>query len=1308
MPKRDSQVVTFYSYKGGTGRTMALANVAWILAANGNKVLAADWDLESPGLHRFFAPFLDAEKVSTTGGVVDLILDYEWAAVPLDQNDSRESASRRPPDWHRAYARVEKYAFTINWKFPGGGSLDILLAGRTNQDYSTSVATLNWENFYNRLGGAEFFDALREDMLDKYDYTLLDSRTGLSDVADICTIHLPDVIVDCFTLSDQGIDGAADVAERIRAYEGSRLRRILPVPMRVDGGEKSKADAGRSLANRRFARLPSGMDENQRRDYWGEVEVPYRTYYAYEETLATFGDQAHGQRNDLLPSYERLTGYITGDHRIRMPSVDETLRRQIIARFERKPAMVDETLVLRYAPEDYAWAEWLQAVYLAARLRVIDPGAAHATPAAPDVPTRDVVLYSATYRHRTESPHGWSHRHGDLATVAVLLDTSPAQLELFDAWTALDGLSPDLAIEQVLHLVGVDQQGAADWQTTLPRFPNTQPQVFNAPARNPRFTGRDAFLRRIRDELKGASGTPVALLGGPGIGKSQLATEYAYRFRGAYDVIWWVNADPPQFVDTSLADLGGELGYPRRATQAETTQLVVRRLGRGGVPSEGAPLRWLLIFDNAEHHEAITQFLPQGNGHILVTTRNSDWGDVAEVIDVEVFQREESIEHLRFRTGRNVLEREDAAQVAEAVGDLPILVALAGAWLSETGSSAASYLAALEGTGKVRGTATAVWDTSLDSLRKSSPGAYRLLQLASILQPQISLYLLYSDEVARIIAESDPEVKQQVGDRVSERDISASLVQHINRLALIKLDPSNQQISVHRLLQGAIRDRMDEEQLKETKHAVHMILAKARPLGEVEDPSTWDRYRILWGHLDGSEPESCTHDEVRQMVIERIRYISLAGSYRQGYEYVERANEHWTRLLESMAEDSEDRRALLVQLLYLRFNQGNLLRSLGEFEKALRLDEQTLRAQEQLIGERSPYTLMTASSYGGDLRALGRYQEALERDQQTYRTSSERFGEDNRRTLAFGNNLGTSYRLSGNFRRALEIDQTIYDLTSQVLGTTHPRALLSANNLGRDLREAGEYKRSADLLRGVLNGYKTHYGAHSRDALTVQANLAVSLRSTGDFDEAASLLNEAYDRLQEGLGRDNPDTLLCRLSRAANNLLADDPARARAEFIDTEEALIRRFGEGHPYVLICRNNLAVTRWEAGAAEQARDSAAAIVSAFQEKLGELHPWTLAAINNLAVYTIESGDRGAGEEQLFNVIRGLRTIIGPSHPDTYLSEGNLAIVRQATGVAGDLNHLQIADRLANRIGSEHPSVRSLRNARLVCRVPDPHNY
>lgn len=109
---REGQVVTFYSFKGGTGRTMALANVAWILAASGRRVLVADWDLESPGLHRFFHPFLDAEAIQGTSGVIDMIRDYEWETTRVDD---------RPDRWMEQYARVGRHAFSLRWNFPDGG-----------------------------------------------------------------------------------------------------------------------------------------------------------------------------------------------------------------------------------------------------------------------------------------------------------------------------------------------------------------------------------------------------------------------------------------------------------------------------------------------------------------------------------------------------------------------------------------------------------------------------------------------------------------------------------------------------------------------------------------------------------------------------------------------------------------------------------------------------------------------------------------------------------------------------------------------------------------------------------------------------------------------------------------------------------------------------------------------------------------------------------------------------------------------------------------------------------------------------------
>ena len=319
------QIITFYSYKGGTGRTMALANVAWILASNGKRVLAVNWDLESPGLHKFFHPFLDESTVSATPGVIEIINDYASAAV---------DPGPRSDDWHLELAQVDRHAVSLEWAFPEGGKLDFLSAGRQNRDYSAAVCSLDWDNFYDRLGGGRFFRAMRDDMKEKYDYVLIDSRTGLSDVADICTIELPDVLTICFTLSDQSIEGAAEVARQISGRYRDRNIRVLPVPMRIEDGEKEKLDVGRALARMKFEGFPAGMTPESSALYWASVEVPYKPFYAFEETLATFGDDP-GSPASLLASFERITDCVTAGQITAMRPIAEDLRLQYKDAFAR-------------------------------------------------------------------------------------------------------------------------------------------------------------------------------------------------------------------------------------------------------------------------------------------------------------------------------------------------------------------------------------------------------------------------------------------------------------------------------------------------------------------------------------------------------------------------------------------------------------------------------------------------------------------------------------------------------------------------------------------------------------------------------------------------------------------------------------------------------------------------------------------------------------------------------------------------------------------------------------------------------------
>ena len=210
-PKQEKQkgrVITFYSYKGGTGRTMLLANVAWILASNGKRVLVVDWDLEAPGLHRYFRPFLIDDEISSSDGLINMIDNYANQAIcPV------EKETRTDPDWYLQYADFSDYILSVNFEhFPLGGRIDFLPAGRQNDTYAIEVSSFNWQNFYDRLGGGGFFEALKDRARAEYDYILIDSRTGVSDTSGICTVQMPDSLVVCFTYNNQSIKGAAAVA----------------------------------------------------------------------------------------------------------------------------------------------------------------------------------------------------------------------------------------------------------------------------------------------------------------------------------------------------------------------------------------------------------------------------------------------------------------------------------------------------------------------------------------------------------------------------------------------------------------------------------------------------------------------------------------------------------------------------------------------------------------------------------------------------------------------------------------------------------------------------------------------------------------------------------------------------------------------------------------------------------------------------------------------------------------------------------------------------------------------------------------
>ncbi|MCA2215739.1 FxSxx-COOH system tetratricopeptide repeat protein [Jidongwangia harbinensis] len=1105
--QRHGKVVTFYSYRGGTGRTMALANVAWILAANGKRVLIADWDLEAPGLHRFFEPFLKAETVETSSGVIDLIREYEWQAT---RNVDRG------PDWHKDFARVQRHAFSVNWDhFPEGGQLDYLSAGRHNQNYAAAVTGMNWDDFYGRLGGGAFLDALRADMHANYDYTLIASRTGLSDVADICTIHLPDVLVDCFTFSERCIAGGARVAAAVMQRHAKRDIRILPVAMRVDPAEKDKADAGRVVAMQRFPGLPADMTPAERARYWNAVEVPYRPFYAYEETLATFGDRP-GQTTSLLAAYENLADYISDGEVTAMPPMDEALRARTASRFVRRLGYAEEEVTLQYAPEDQLWAEWISGLLGAVGVTVHDPDTPASAAAAGSGRRLTVVSHANASSHAGLVPRDRTDPRPPLAVYVE--DVAPVPGFPVGSSAFIGGKSGEVAAERVLRLVGRPDIADADLSAIGVRFPGDQVLVFNPPVRNARFTGRERDLLDLRTRLRGGgpvvrSGPmPVALQGLGGIGKTQVALEYAHRFRNAYDIVWWIDAEQVAFIDIALSDLGHRLGLALpQSSVLDAARAVLNSLERGTPYA-----RWLLIFDNAEDVERVLPFIPRGPGHVLITSRNSQWGDHAQPVHIDVFPRTESIAHLRHRVP--TIERDQADRIADVLGDLPVAVAAAGAWLADTGERVGDYLGRVERSGPGHHV-DQVWELSLELLRRRSGAAYRLLQLCSVLAPEISLDLVYSDELAAALSVFDP--------LVSERAYRGSLVQHLNRLALLKLDVGRSQIQVHRLLQHVVRSRMTEAELAEARHQMHLVLSGLRPRHEIDDPRSWPRFRTLWPHLELSHAAACNDESVRQLMIDRVRYIWFTGGLAEGRRFGEDIDRRWSEML-SAEQDPRAAVTLQRQLLHLRFNVANIVRQTGQFEEARALDETVLAEQTELLGPHHPHALMTAGGLGGDLRALGRYADARSRDEETYAAWVEYFGEDHPRTLSAKANLAVSLGSAGRPDLAVPLLEDARERLNEVVGPDHPYTLAAEVNLAILHAETDAVPAALQIMDVAVERHRDVLGPDHPDTLRCTANRALMRIAVGESPGEDAT---AGDRLAAVLGDDHPAVSALRAGR---------------------------------------------------------------------------------------------------------------------------------------------------------------------------------
>jgi cellulose biosynthesis protein BcsQ len=260
-------VITFYSFKGGVGRTMALANIAILLGKRGLRVLVVDADLEAPGLNRYFQPH-GLPPVEEQAGLIELLA---------------EAPSETPP-W-------EQYVSTL--QINGGIPLTILTSGKRDATYARRVLELDWDRFFREGQGGNFFEALRDQWKQAFDIVLIDSRTGLTDSGGVLTIQMPDILVLVASPNHQSISGVREVAERAQAarqklpYDRMPLS-VLPILSRLD--TRAEYEQSREWQET-FAQEMEGFYADwlpkpfTPRQIIEQTKLPYVAYFSFGEKL---------------------------------------------------------------------------------------------------------------------------------------------------------------------------------------------------------------------------------------------------------------------------------------------------------------------------------------------------------------------------------------------------------------------------------------------------------------------------------------------------------------------------------------------------------------------------------------------------------------------------------------------------------------------------------------------------------------------------------------------------------------------------------------------------------------------------------------------------------------------------------------------------------------------------------------------------------------------------------------------------------------------------------------------------------------
>ncbi|WP_127499005.1 FxSxx-COOH system tetratricopeptide repeat protein [Actinoplanes solisilvae] len=802
------------------------------------------------------------------------------------------------------------------------------------------------------------------------------------------------------------------------------------------------------------------------------------------------------------------------------------------------------------------------------------------------------------------------------------------------------------------------------------------------PLRNPDFTGREVQLLTLQRSLESrskASVLPHALHGFGGVGKTQLAVEFAYRFADRYDLAWWIPAEQPSLVLQSLADLATQLGIPVTQDLSQTASLVIDALS-------STSLRWLLVYDNANDPDDLAHLIPSAGGHVVLTSRNQTWSDVWDAIEVNIFERRESIALIQKR-GTNVTH-DDANRLADKLGDLPLALDQAASWQTATKMPVSEYLSLFDqhyqvllAEGKPTGyprTIAALVKLAYQRLQRDSPAVAQLVAMFAMLGAEpISLRVLRRGRFAEIAPPLGPMLRDSIA--------LGRVVRDVRKFGLAKLDV-NDRIQMHRLFQLVLRDELGTDQLEQSRHHVQRMLAAANP-GTPDDDGAHAVYAELAPHVLPSGLIDADEEEALKVVLDQIRYLFSSGDYEASRRLGDSVVAAWTARADhpSLGPNGEltllANRHLSAALMYLGSNDrardlaetalrrlrenprfgpdhehslytantvGGVLRVAGEFKEALQNDRDNVERHRRVYGDDHSETLKNEGNLAVNLRMLSDFQGAYDIDSEIVRKYEETLTEQERPLLFAQANLARDLYGLGRYADALSLEDRILPIYRRIAGDKHPEVLLAERTRAMAMRKTGRYADALRVARRHYHDMTSRYGDSHQHSLAATMTYANSLRVTGEFNEARGLALDALNRYRSVFGDKHPLTLTTMVNTAiVMRALNDENARDLDEAAHaTMEATL---GPVHGYTLCAASGLANDYVLAGELDRARQLSSKTLAASRSARGEKHHYTLLCAINAGFDLVAVNESEEGERELSDGIRLLSDLLSPSHPE-----------------------------------------------------------